>query len=271
MNMLDPSITSVVESRVSQDLEDRRMALAEEINQFKGKMGARRVLQSSATVIGISRIIRSELRIRANLIWKSFARAIAAKKIPFDNLVGTEVKELIAELLENHSTDLPEHYKKVENIIGVTSLLVPISRLREDALARVNNEIDFALLQYSENSGPQPGITIYQSAGIIQTGQGSRATVGIIFGTEERQLLERALEATRIALEESDSIDESIKEEAFELVSDVEAEIKREHPNTSKIRGSLISLATTIQASAAAPHAYQLLKGAAALIGLDLP
>ena len=71
--------------------------------------------------------------------------------------------------------------------------------------------------------------------------------------------------------EQINLIGESERNEALELVSDVENEIQRGKPNVSRIRGALQGLATSIQTIAAAQQAYQLLKGAASLFGLQLP
>ena len=93
----------------------------------------------------------------------------------------------------------------------------------------------------------------------------------IKLGGEEHREIETALKAIEQALEQAASLSAIERRQSLELVSDVKNELQREEPNRFRIRGALEGLATTIQTISAAPQAYQLLKGAAALLGLQLP
>jgi hypothetical protein len=73
------------------------------------------------------------------------------------------------------------------------------------------------------------------------------------------------------AIDQAASLRPDERDQALELVSDVKRELQRDQPNRLRIRGAFQGLATVIQTLAAAPQAYQLLKGAAALLGLQLP
>ena len=128
------------------------------------------------------------------------------------------------------------------------------------------------MLRHSAPSEPNTSVVnIYQSYGIVQTGSGALASLTIQFGTEERREVELALEAVQQAIDQAASLRPGERDQALELVSDVKRELQRDQPNRLRIRGALQGLATVIQTLAAAPQAYQLLKGAAALLGLQLP
>ena len=49
------------------------------------------------------------------------------------------------------------------------------------------------------------------------------------------------------------------------------SEVALEKPNLARLRGSLMAIATTVQALGSAAPAYQLLKATAALVGVTLP
>ena len=270
--MLDPNIASVVENRVAQDLEDRREAFEREVGQLWEEMNAKGTLRSGATAKLTLAAIGNEFRVRSTLIWYAFARAIDAKRIKLNEVIGSEVKKRISDLLERNSYDLPEHYQKLKNLVSISSLSNSIAELSKAALERIYTEIDYAMLKHSESSESSPSVVnIYQSYGIVQTGSSSSAALEIKIGAEERVELEKALYAVKQIFEQINLIGESERNEALELVSDVENEIQRGKPNVSRIRGALQGLATSIQTIAAAKQAYQLLKGAASLFGLQLP
>ncbi len=269
--MLDPNIVSVARSRVAQDLEDRREAFEREVGQLWEEMNAKGALRSGSTVRLTTDAVGNELRIRSSLIWHAFARAIDGKRLILNEAVASEVKSYISDMVQEHSPDLPEYYQRLKNLVSGSPPHKSIADLRKVALDRIYTEIDYAVLRHSESTEAAPGIVnIYQSYGIVQTGAGSSATFEITIGAEERLELEKALAAVKQAFGET-SIGEPQRNETLELVSDVETEIKRNKPNASRIRGALQGIATSIQTMAAARQAYQLLKGAASLLGLQLP
>ena len=115
--MLDPSITSVVKNKVTHDVEDRRIAFKQEIEQLWEGLNARGQLRSGGTIKQTIEAIGNELRIRSSLIWYAFARAIEAKRILFSDIIASAVKKSISDLIDEHSSDLSEHYKKLENLM----------------------------------------------------------------------------------------------------------------------------------------------------------
>jgi hypothetical protein len=269
--MIDAKTISVVEQRVTQDLEDRREVFAREVAQIKEKMNAMGSFYSGATVRLILDAIANEYRVRSSLIWHAFARALDAKGIVLSQETVTDVKKRLASMLYIQSPDLPKHHQELPGIakgrVGKSA-----EELQTAAIVRICTEIDYAALKQSTSSESESGVVnIYQSYGIVQTGDGSSASLNIALGSEEVHEIEKALESVKQALEQSPSLSSDRRSQALELVSDVTNEIKRQKPNAFRIRGALQGIASTIQTMAAAPQAYQLLKGAAALLGLQLP
>lgn len=270
--MLDHSLLSVVEKRVALDFEDRRQAFAHEVAQIHEEMSAIGVLISGGTQQRMLDAIGNEFRIRSALIWHGFARALAAKATPLDDTTATDIKREIERLLDQHSSDLPQQHRKAQEWIRGSTQLRPIAELREAALSRIFSEIDFAVLSQSRRPEAPAGVVIiHQAYGIVQTGGGSTASLTINIGPEERREIEMALGAVQQALENAATLDNGVRTQALELASDVRGELQRNNPNGFRIRGALQGIATTIQTLAAASGAYQLLKGAAALVGLQLP
>jgi hypothetical protein len=112
-------------------------------------------------------------------------------------------------------------------------------------------------------------ITIHQTFGIIQTGPSSVATFNNV-SPEQHVALVEALAATEEALRsvERPSLEHT---QAAELVREAQAELSQSNPNMLRVRGMLFSIATTVQTLGSAAAAYQLLRAAAAAVGMQLP
>lgn len=178
--MLDATLVSIAEERASQDIEDRREAFSKEVAQLQSEMSARGLLRSGACGQETVKAIGNELRVRSSLIWHAFARAIGAKPMVLSQATGSEIKERISTLLEKYSPDLPEHYRKLENLLPGFSPQKSISELKQAALDRIFTEIDYAVLKPSEPSKSSPGmINIIQGESIIQTGDDSSVQFNI--------------------------------------------------------------------------------------------
>lgn len=270
--MIDLDALTIVDKRVTQDLEDRREVFAREVSHIKEKMNAMGAFYSGATVKLISGAIGNEFRVRASLIWHAFARALDAKAVVLSNKITSEVKQRLADILDKHSPDLPKHHQELAGITRGPIFGKSVQELKKAALDRIFTEIDYALLKHSAPSEPGSSVVnVYQSYGIVQTGAGSSASLTINLDSEELSEIEKALESVKETLERSTSLASVERNQAFELVSDIKNEIKRAKPNLFRIRGAMQGLAMTIQTIASAPKAYQLLKGAASLLGLQLP
>ena len=271
--MLSQDLLNIIESRVKQDLEDRRNLFSREINQINRKMQMAHSLHSSATVRSRLDAIENEYRMRTVMIWQSFARALQDQGVVLDKSTSDEVKKLLVKMLDSHSSDLLKHYSGLNGILHILKPPKTSDELRMSAIERIFTEIDFVCLKHSRPASPTSPtvVNVYQDYGIVQTGSGSTASVSVTIGTQERHEIEKVIETIHKLLDAQVSLSPEQHTEAIELVKDLEGEIQRPKPNKHRIRGALQGLATTVQTIAAAPEAYQLIKGAAALFGLQLP
>ena len=270
--MLSESIVSIIDNRVKQELEDRRIFFEREVARIKEGMVSTGSLYSGATVRLIFDAIGNEYRVRASLIWQAFARALNAKGISLSDKICSEVKDRLTQMLDANSTDLPKSHHGLSGILRGPSPRRSVEELRAAALERTSTEIDYATLRNSESPGSSPTVlNVYQGYGIVQTGSGSSASLSISVGPEERREVEKVIESVRQLLEQQTVSSSAQGNQAKELLSDLEGEIKRPHPNGHRVRGALQGLATIVQTLAVAPQTYQLIKGAAALFGLQLP
>ncbi len=271
-HMLDQNVVSVMESKAKHDLDDRRAVFEREMAQIKEEMVALGTLCSGGTVRRILNAMEAEYRIRAQLIWQAFARAFTAAAVTPAAELLSEAKTRLARILDEKSNDMLKYHADLKGIMRGGTPPKTLETLRQSALDRANTEIDYLGIVSSRQTTPSSDTSnnvFYQCSGIFQTGSGSIILSAI--GAEERHAIAEAIEASKRALAADGTVDAKQRNEASELLSDLEAEMERPEPNSQRIRAALWGLAMTVQTLAATPQAYQLVKGAAALFGLALP
>jgi len=75
----------------------------------------------------------------------------------------------------------------------------------------------------------------------------------------------------RAVLDQARDVPVETKAEDSDVVDLALAETRKPRPNMVKLRGAAFGLATAVQTLGAVPTAYQLVKAAAAAIGVQLP
>jgi hypothetical protein len=267
--MVDPRIEEVARTKAKLDVEDRVSALGRAIRDIVQDASAHGVLNSGRTRVLIHEAIANEYRVRAHLIWQAYARAFQAAGA--QTLTAVDVKRAVEDVLRESENDIDKAYARRDQVAPSRAPDASTrDSLRVMALQRVYAEIDYAVLSVSP--GATEGrhgatVNIYQGFGIVQTGAGS--TASFTLSRDSIVEIEHALSA---AEQEIQAVaDPTARQQVMELVEEARAEIGKEQPNGLKVRGALAGIATTLQTAAAAPGAYQVLKGAAALLGLNLP
>jgi hypothetical protein len=143
--------------------------------------------------------------------------------------------------------------------------------MRSKALEWVGSEIDFDIAAAVSAQASQSGTTTFNiyggQVGAIQTGPGATATVN---QSDVVQIL-RALQEVRRAVQGTTAIPEVEKVQIVEVVDAAVTEAQKATPNRLALRSLLSGVATSVQTLGAAGPAYVLLKGALALLGVNLP
>jgi hypothetical protein len=271
--MLPEELGRIAVTRISLELSERKRAFANEIGRIKSGMSDQGMLFSSVTQQQVSVAIGQEYEVRALLAWQILSRVLSARPIGIDEQLAAQVKAHITEQLDLASRDLALEYETTATMMRGITAMEGLGELRERALARVGSEVDITLLsREAPSSGGAPAtINIYQQFGIVQTGHGSTATFEQTFGPAQRQQLSQALTAVEAMLAHPSDLSIHQANDVREVIADVMTEVQKPSPNVARLRGALISIATTIQTLGSASAAYALLKAAAAQIGVHLP
>lgn len=270
---MDAQVRAIAVKRAEMDLLDRREQFPREVAKIHAEMSARGALHSGMTIRRVRDVADWEYRIRADLVWRAIARALSEARTRLAEDLATEVKVLVRTLVSQGSSDIPQEMDRTEKLLGgraATKYSTP--ELMNRALNRIDNEVDYAVLR-STNVTEAEGhaVNIYQSYGIVQMGSASTASMAVTIGASEKEALQAALDEVQRTLEDAESLSTQTKGETLDLVSELRTELEKDAPNGIRIRSMLQGVATTVQTLASAPKAYQLLKGVAGFIGLDLP
>lgn len=157
----------------------------------------------------------------------------------------------------------------LRNMIG--QMIVPFTR---DYLNFVKKENGSTM---SENK--EAGTTTYNqqfhinnsSIGAVQTGNHAVANVALQNNSQQITELLKALDVVATELAKVDSIPGHNKDEVLELVEDGKVELAKQKPNVTKLTSYMGMIGAALSGAANMKPAYETFKGAAALVGIQLP
>lgn len=112
--------------------------------------------------------------------------------------------------------------------------------------------------------------TFHGTVGAVLTAQGAVANVVQNINPDQREALLKALELVKQAIGAAPEIQEQDRRELVEFADEAAGEIEKERPNTRRLALTLQSLAAAVQGVASGPGAYEVLRSAAAAIGIPV-
>lgn len=255
---------------VEQDIPERKDQMELDIRQVMATAITTGNFRSGSTYGQLRELLERQVDIQATSVWRIFARIFADTSTPISAEDGAKLKGIIRDYTSQTVEEVTERIEKLDEQYrpGVQ----PIGDLSAKILAKLDAEIDLAVMHSSsqEKKGIQ-NFHFYHSVGMVQAGAGSTGTVNISESSEAIATLNRALDMIQEQLIQQPMIGATPSGELKAVVEEIRTEIQAETPNSTKLRGYLVGLATTIQATAGMNPAYQLLKGAAASFGVTLP
>jgi hypothetical protein len=273
--MLPQQVVNTARKAVNIAMQDRREAFPHAVAEIIHDATKRGVLMSGMTVQGVSRVVATEYEVRAQLAWQAWLRALSSQRsVVTTDLRGFLLME-IERALEADSQDLPEKMAEMQRLTGNVSGPNPLGFLltaRARALEKVASEIDYAILEATSKHARGPDaatFNFYGTVGAVMTGAG--ATANMTITADQRQAIVGALNAVQEAVTHAQELAPAQRTQVVELVAEATTEAQKEQPNALKLRAVLGGIGMAIMTLGSAHEAYNLLKGAAALIGLHLP
>ncbi len=276
--MIDESVISLADRRLSAIQADRKEVTGCEIGRIKSEASAAGMFQSSRTLLFVSKVYESEIAIHGALAWQTLRECVIAANIEFGPAETATAKEWISQKITASAAEMK--YAWAEDRSLQFSITVPFETRLDEAAQRALNktatDIDLYALASKGAGGPEAprANVVIQNLGTIQglqTGAGSVANISQSFTQTDPEALLAALETVRTALEILDKTQHPGKDEVLGLVAELNTEATKERPNSLKVASGLSAIGQSISTAAALKPAYETIKGVAALFGVSLP
>ena len=276
--MIDKELERLVCEKLSVAFEERDITLGHDYVSTTSDYNKRGVLQSSMAARAVTSLHTQELVIRASVALGQIKRVAAALGVTFDPQLGASVKDFLTETIQTQSSKLSavamerQPYKSSgplgTDVLGEFALV--LNRTLRDVGAEVDLWVAALDRQGQEQAAGSTQVIVSGDVGIMQTGDYATASQTIILNGEAKEVIAQALEQVAQALEKKPEAQFNINE-VKELVRECQDEVGKDQPNQTRLRATLIGVATAIQTSAALGPAYQALKGALGFVGITLP
>lgn len=275
--MLPAVVVDTARNGVRVAIAERRELLRHEIADLKEQYGMRGTLHGTPYLQAVKQRVASELKIRASLAWQRWARSLATQpSVPLADLRSTLIGEIERPVrTDAESADLAEYYfeaKRLASALGEPA--DTLARMQQKAVEQVAVEVDFAILEATKTqpAGAQTAMfNVYEPIGVVQTGAGATASVQQTLGATDRETILHALQAVVQAIAPATELAPTDRTQITEVVVELRDELAKPQPNFLRLKSGLVGIATTIQTLGAAAAAYQLVKGALALLGVHFP
>lgn len=278
--MLDVNIVNIARKRIMLEIEDQSIFLRDQIDRVKAEMSAKGILGSGATVRRIIDLCSQSIRNRAQLVWQTLFRFITTSGVSYSDDLSSELKNIVAAYLPeslNNFRDIIERNIPRTSVETISRLMEDLSVARAHALNTISTEIDLFVHSLKKKSQIIEGdkkatiVNIYSPVGSIQTGDNAIANVTQIIDSDLRQQFASVLNSISEGLSSLESLPTFPKNEIEELIIDGQSELKREKPNSTKLRSIFSTIGASIQTVASLKPAYDTLKQLLTYLGVSLP
>lgn len=284
--MLDPNVARLAARQIENRFNDSDGQLARQLLQIASEAALQGASRSSRVAVTMVSACGNDIRVRAAAVLDAFRRALDAVGQPLSDEDAQEFRTNIAEhiagaarrargVLETNST-----YRSVVQTLNIpeSNFINKLRGAEQAAKDHVDAEVElFLVARSASESSPAAGgassvsIHNYGNVGAIQTGSGASASFSMIVNQDEKDVLKAALEDLRSAIEDLGAADFPPADDTIGAIDSASQELSSETPNKVTVIGLLSGIGAVVSTVASLRPAYDAVKSAAALIGVNLP
>jgi hypothetical protein len=284
--MLDPRVTQLAIRQIENHHNDSERQLAVQLSRIASQAAAHGASRSGMTAIMMAEACATEIRVRASRVLDAFTRALGAVGQALSEEDARQFRAVIAEQVHEAAgrvravLDVNSTYQSLTRSSAISETRC-VERLRQEEQAAkdaVDTEAELFLIA---SSAPESGDAVgsrshvnihnYGTVGAIQTGSGTSASFSITINQAERGIITDALADLRSAIEELGAADFPPADDTLGAIDAVSRELSGESPNKVTVFGLFGGIAAAVSAVASLRPAYDTLKSAAAVVGVNLP
>lgn len=279
--MLEDELISIADRQIQLASEQQEDKLSEDIAKIRAELSKRGMLRSSNLVLMVQKACAQAISERGEFIWEILFRCIQTIEIEYDKNLEQQLKSIV-------SKHLPEQVESLSSLVleaakqarmqNLASLPDEVGKARGAVLNKIYTEIELFLVQLKHSTPkatPYSPSQVYNfhnsNIGAIQTGNGSTANVTQQINPQSVPEVLRAFTLIQEKLLSIESLPSSDKSEVIEIVDDGINELKKVKPNISKIKSFISAVGDSISLTADLKPAYEVLKSAALMVGVNLP
>jgi hypothetical protein len=269
--MSDPRIFEISRTLTATGLEERWGPFQDSLVRRFSEFAERGIGQSSMAAHAIRGLCGAEARAAVQLAWQNLWRTALNVGVEPSGGLAAELKAAIRAQTEEHYRKIGETQEDYERRIG--SAGDQLWKARELALAQVDAEVDLAVASLERRAAREGGSVyqFYAPVGAVVSGSGASASVVQNIGGQEKAELIGALDRILEAITRAEELRDQPKEDLIDLVREARGELDRPKPNGLRLASVLVGVGQAVQTIGSVDSAYQALKAAAALAGLQLP
>jgi hypothetical protein len=256
-------------------------ALAAVFAATQANMIARGLGTSGPAMLAVTQDATSSLKARAQSILGQLLRCLAAHHVALTAETLSDASTLLHDAIETQAQMVRgclfgnAIFTRRTQALGPARQQLQAQYDQEGPrlIRRLTTELKLAAAASAPatSSGNAPNFVFHGPVGLVQTGDGSQATVHQHIDAGIKADIAAALHVLMEQLDKPENDAIGNRSELRELVVDAKAEAEKAQPNTLKLGASLRTIAETTKFVGSLGSAYQVLKPLISYFGIHLP
>jgi hypothetical protein len=273
--MLNTELRKVARDRIGLEFEEQDRQLDRAIGEKLSGFMKRGTLQSSMAARAVGELYGNDMRVRGETSLACLLSVCSTFGVTPEGDLRSELESFLSKELAEQKTQKEQQLQNQAPIKGASPSMWEIASTEFEsgydiATRKLRSDLDLyvAVLNRPQSltDSSTANVTVHGNVGVVQTGAYASSSISI--DATARGEITAALEVLAAALAEMQEGQGFNKSEIVELIDESKAELAKDKPNVSRLRGLLPSIALAIQTSAALRPAYEILKRALALMGI---
>jgi hypothetical protein len=265
---------------ITHEMFEMERALAGVLAATHSNMISRGLGTSGPAMQALTQDATNSLKARAQFILGQLLRCLAAHHVTLTAETLTEASTLLRDAIQTQAQMV--RGRLFGNPVFTTQGLGPAARQQLQAqydqegprlIGRLTTELKLAAAASAPAtpSGSGPSFVFHGPVGLVQSGDGSQATVHQHVDAGIRTEIASALHVLIDQLDKPENNAIGNRAELRELIVEAQAEAEKPEPNTLKLGASLRTIAETTKFVGSLGPAYQVLKPLLSYFGIHLP
>jgi hypothetical protein len=256
--------------------EGRMAALDMDIQSIYNERIQHGMLDSTATVQHIGQLCAHELAVRARLVETHLFRVVSETLTEYPTDLAEALKAEAKLYVHEDALNLRDYaQQKAESAYAGHALLAreQVEMEENRVMTRMVANIDFFMARLdagmAQRRAPPSGpvINIQGPVGAIQTGAGAVANISQSLSSEDLSKLRLVLEDLAARLDSFAELSTVKRAELKDVVNEAIRDASATRPNSTKLAGALMGIASTVQGIASGQGAYLALRDMLLLLG----